>query len=159
MPSRHLILCCPLLLLPLVPPSIRVFPSESTLGWKFSRLSSSGFFLLNNCFSSPLFLCVFLQAVRRNQTTPSVLYLEIWVAKCLISSLGGLSSTKHWRQVSQVLGRIKTGVMPFLWFPLTCSSFLSEASPESPLNIHISRRHLKTLVSIDYPVPKSVPHF
>ena len=31
MPSSHLILCCPLLLLPPIPPSIRVFSSESTL--------------------------------------------------------------------------------------------------------------------------------
>ena len=31
MPSSHLILCCPLLLLPPVPPSLRVFSNESTL--------------------------------------------------------------------------------------------------------------------------------
>ena len=33
--SSHLILCCPLLLLPPIPPSIRVFSNESTLrmGW------------------------------------------------------------------------------------------------------------------------------
>ena len=31
MPSSHLILCCPLLLLPPVPPNIRVFSNESTL--------------------------------------------------------------------------------------------------------------------------------
>ena len=31
MPSSHLILCCPLLLLPAVPPSIRVFSNESAL--------------------------------------------------------------------------------------------------------------------------------
>ena len=30
MPSNHLILCCPLLLLPSIPPSIRVFSNEST---------------------------------------------------------------------------------------------------------------------------------
>ena len=42
MPSSHLILCCPLLLLPPVPPSIRVFSNESTLCirwpqyWSFS---------------------------------------------------------------------------------------------------------------------------
>ena len=42
MPSSHLILCCPLLLLPPTPPSIRVFSSESTLHmtwpeyWSFS---------------------------------------------------------------------------------------------------------------------------
>ena len=35
MPSNHLILCCPLLLLPSVFPSIRVFSSESAfcIGW------------------------------------------------------------------------------------------------------------------------------
>ena len=31
MPSNYLILCCPLLLLPPIPPSITVFPNESTL--------------------------------------------------------------------------------------------------------------------------------
>ena len=31
MPSSHLILCLPLLLLPPIPPSIRVFSNESTL--------------------------------------------------------------------------------------------------------------------------------
>ena len=38
MPSSHLILCHPLLLLPPIPPSIRVFSSESTLcmRWSFS---------------------------------------------------------------------------------------------------------------------------
>ena len=42
MPSSHLILCRPLLLLPPIPPSIRVFPNESTLCmrrpkyWSFS---------------------------------------------------------------------------------------------------------------------------
>ena len=42
MPSSHLILCHPLLLLPPIPPSIRVFSSESTLRmrcpkyWRFS---------------------------------------------------------------------------------------------------------------------------
>ena len=33
MPSSHLILCQPLLLLPPIPPSIRVFSNESTLPW------------------------------------------------------------------------------------------------------------------------------
>ena len=47
MPSNHLILCCPLLLLPPIPPSIRVFPNESTLHirwpkyWSFSFSISS----------------------------------------------------------------------------------------------------------------------
>ena len=47
MPSNHLILCCPLLLLPLIFPSIRVFSNESVLHirwpkyWSFSFSISS----------------------------------------------------------------------------------------------------------------------
>ena len=37
MPSSHLILCHPLLLLPLVPPSIRVFSNESTLHMRWPK--------------------------------------------------------------------------------------------------------------------------
>ena len=37
MPSSHLILCCPLLLLPPIPPSIRVFSSESTLRMRWPK--------------------------------------------------------------------------------------------------------------------------
>ena len=50
MPSSHLILCCPLLLLPPIPPSIRVFSNKSTLlmrwptYWSF-RTFHTGIFL------------------------------------------------------------------------------------------------------------------
>ena len=37
MPSSHLILCRPLFLLPPVPPSIRVFPNESTLCMRWPK--------------------------------------------------------------------------------------------------------------------------
>ena len=37
MPSSHLILCCPLLLLPTIPPSIRVFSNESTLRMRWPK--------------------------------------------------------------------------------------------------------------------------
>ena len=43
MPSSHLILCRPLLLLPSIPPSIRVFPSESTLRMRWPKYSSFSF--------------------------------------------------------------------------------------------------------------------
>ena len=38
MPSSHLILCRPLLLLPPIPPSIRVFSNESTLHMRWPKL-------------------------------------------------------------------------------------------------------------------------
>ena len=43
MPSSHLILCCPLLLLPPIPPSIRVFSNESTLHMRWSKYWSFSF--------------------------------------------------------------------------------------------------------------------
>ena len=43
MPSNHLILCCPLLLLPLVFPSIRVFSNESVLCIRWPKYWSFSF--------------------------------------------------------------------------------------------------------------------
>ena len=43
MPSSHLILCCPLLLLPPIPPSIRVFSNESTLHMRWPKYCSFSF--------------------------------------------------------------------------------------------------------------------
>ena len=46
MPSSHLILCCPLLLLPPIPPSIRVFSSESTLHMRWPEYWSFSFSII-----------------------------------------------------------------------------------------------------------------
>ena len=43
MPPSHLILCRPLLLLPLIPPSIRVFSNESTLHMRWPKYWSFSF--------------------------------------------------------------------------------------------------------------------
>ena len=43
MPSSHLILCCTLLFLPPIPPSIRVFSSESTLHMRWPKYWSFSF--------------------------------------------------------------------------------------------------------------------
>ena len=44
--SSHLILCCPLLLLPSIPPSIRVFSSESTLHMRWPKYRSFSFSII-----------------------------------------------------------------------------------------------------------------
>ena len=49
MPSSHLILCCSLLLLPAIPPSIRVFSNESTLCMRWPKYWS---FSVSICPSS-----------------------------------------------------------------------------------------------------------
>ena len=43
MPSSHLILCCPLLRLPPIPPRIKVFSNESTLHMRWPKYWSLGF--------------------------------------------------------------------------------------------------------------------
>ena len=45
-PSSHLILCCPLLLLPPIPPIIRVFSNESTLCMRWSKYCSFSFSII-----------------------------------------------------------------------------------------------------------------
>ena len=51
MPSSHLILCRRLLLLPLIPPSIRVFSNESTLGMRWPKCWSFSFSIIKNYIS------------------------------------------------------------------------------------------------------------
>ena len=46
MPSSHLILCRPLLLLPPIPPSIRVFTNESTLHMRWPKYWSFSFSII-----------------------------------------------------------------------------------------------------------------
>ena len=46
MPSSHLILCRPLLLLPPIPPSIRVFSNESTLHVRWPKYRSFSFSII-----------------------------------------------------------------------------------------------------------------
>ncbi|XDA78711.1 hypothetical protein R6Z07F_008799 [Ovis aries] len=46
MPSSHLILCRPLLLLRLIPPSIRVFSDESTLHMRWPKYWSFNFSII-----------------------------------------------------------------------------------------------------------------
>ena len=45
MPSNHLILCCPLLLLPSIFPSIRVFSNESALWIRWRKYWSFSFYI------------------------------------------------------------------------------------------------------------------
>ena len=48
MPSSHLILCHPLLLLPLIPPSIRLFSNESTLHMRWPKYWSFSFSIITS---------------------------------------------------------------------------------------------------------------
>ena len=54
MPSNHLFLCCPLLLLPSILPSISVFPNESALRIRWQKYGSFSFSISSSNESSGL---------------------------------------------------------------------------------------------------------
>ena len=56
MPSSHLILCRPLLPLPPIPPSIRVFSNESTLRMRWSKYWSFSFSIIQNALKYAIFV-------------------------------------------------------------------------------------------------------
>ena len=49
MPSSHFILCHPFFLLPPIPPSIRVFSNDSTLGMRWPKYWSFSFSIILSC--------------------------------------------------------------------------------------------------------------
>ena len=82
MPSSHLILCHPLLLLPPIPPSIRVFSNESTLRMRWPKYWSYGaleiyiycgckffiIYIIHKYFISVAFLIILLTYYFEEQT-------------------------------------------------------------------------------------------
>ena len=79
MPSIHLILCCPLLLLPLIPPSIRVFSNESALCIRWPKYWSFSFNIsLSNKYSG-------LISFRKD-------WLDLWTLKSFSQHHGSKAS-------------------------------------------------------------------
>ena len=73
-PSSHLILCRPLLLLPPIPPSIRVFSNESTLRMRWSKYWSFSFSIIPSKEIPGLISAPYLIHRRRQwQPTPVLL--------------------------------------------------------------------------------------
>ena len=64
MPSSHLILCCPFLLLPLIPPSIKVFSNESTLHMRWPKYWSFSF-SISPSKENPVHICI-IQLVKES---------------------------------------------------------------------------------------------
>ena len=68
MPSSHLILCCPLLLSPPIPPSIRVFSNESTLRMRWPKYWSFNYSAIKkNTFESVLMKWMKLEPIIQSE--------------------------------------------------------------------------------------------
>ena len=78
MPSNHLILCCPLLLLPSIFPSIRVFSSESVLCIRWPKYWNFGFSI--SPFSKYSGLSLIWYSLPEIENVPP----EAWERRCAI---------------------------------------------------------------------------
>ena len=84
MPSNHLILCCPLLLLPSFFPSIRIFSSESVLHIRWPKCWSFSFSInltknIQDWFPLGLTGWISLQSKGSQETSPTPQYIILHI--------------------------------------------------------------------------------
>ena len=119
MPSSHLILCRPLLLLPPIPPSITVFSNESTL-----RIRWPKYWSVSVTQSCPT-LCDPMDCSPPGSSVHGILQARIleWVA---IPFSRGSSWTRDWTWVSFIAGRFFTicTTITFRSLPFWVNSFI-----------------------------------
>ena len=109
MPSSHLILCRPLLLLPPIPPSIGVFPNESVLRirwpkyWSFSfNISPSNEYLGLISFRILLGLYFIIPIIqikkKKNKIEVQIDQVTCWRVPVWVSTTAKTGSRTSWRQ-------------------------------------------------------------
>ena len=106
MPSSHLILCLPLLLLPPIPPGFRVFSNESTLHirwpkyWSFSfSISPSNEHRGLMSFRMDWLALLAVQGTLESSPTPQFKSIN-FLALSFLHSLGLTSIHDHWKNHS-----------------------------------------------------------
>ena len=102
MPSIHLVLCHPLLLLPLIPPSTRVFSNESTLRMKWPKYWSFSFRIIPSKEHPGLisFRMDWLDLLAVRGTLKSLLQHHSSKASTLLHSPTLTSIHDHWKNHS-----------------------------------------------------------
>jgi len=97
MPSSHLILCCPLLLLPPIPPRIRVFSSELTLCMRWPKYWSFSFSISPSSEHPGLisFRMNWLDLSAIQGTLKSLLQHHSWKASVLLHSVFFIVQLSH----------------------------------------------------------------
>ena len=135
MPSNHLILCCPFLLLPLIFPSISVFSNELALHISIGASASASVLLMNIRDWFPLGLTGWIslqsKGLSRVFSNTTVQKHQFFSAQpSLWSSRGG--GTREGKVTNQVSSSLSTGasasVLPMNihgWFPLGMTGVIS----------------------------------
>ena len=126
MPSSHLILCRPLLLLPPIPPSIRVFSNESALHMRWPKYWSFSFNISpSKEHPGPIsFRMDWLDVLAVQGTLKSLLQHHSSKASVLRCSAFFTVQISHPYVTTGVGGYIIVEYVIVLGFPLTCLDFL-----------------------------------
>ena len=106
MPSSHPILCCPLLLLPPIPPSIRVFSNESTLHMRWPKYWSYSFSISPSnehpgliSFRMDWLDLLAVQGTQESSPTPQFKSINSWALSFLHNPT--LTSIRdHWKTIA-----------------------------------------------------------
>ena len=106
MPSSHLILCLPLLLLPPIPPGFRVFSNESTLHIRWPKYWSFSFSISPSnehpglmSFKMDWLALLAVQGTLESSPTPQFKSIN-FLALSFLHSLGLTSIHDHWKNHS-----------------------------------------------------------
>ena len=150
MPSTHLILCCPLLLLPSIFPSIRVFSNESTLILRYFRLISFCEFVPSFPSNRCAYFCPICHLCMA-RSPPFNFSLNVTSLKCL---------PDHQEVVTHYLGNFHHSTYVYLSaeYPALSDSFLVYASPVGlcsffyqcpiPTRIHAMKSEILSIYSL-----------
>ena len=94
MPCNHLILCCPLLLLPSIFPRISIFSIESVLRIRWSKYWSFSISPSNECSGPISFAIKYYSAIEKNEILP---FAATWMdlEDILLSEISHTEKDKH----------------------------------------------------------------
>ena len=130
MPSNHLILCCPFLLLPLIFPSIRVSANKLVLHIRWPKYWSFSFSIsLSNKHSGLIFF--------------RIVWFDFFAVQGALKSLLHHHNSKASAELSRTLGgRRRSGGCPSCAQQRAPSRYSTPASARSPAVENVERNHL-----------------
>ena len=122
MPSSHLILCHPLLVLPPIPPSIRNFSNESTLRMRWPDYWSFSFSILPSkehpgliSFRMDLLDLLAVQGTLKSSPTPRSMYMPVSVSQLFPLTLPPLQPYVCFLPLWLYFCFIRGLFVPFFW--------------------------------------------
>ena len=155
MPSSHLILCRPLLLLPPIPPSIRVFSNESTLPMRWPKYWSFSFSIIPSkeipgliSYRMELLELLAVQGtlkslLQHHSSKASILQCSAFFTVQLshpCMTTGKTIALTRWTLVSKVMSLLFNMLSPFSSVAQSCPTLcepMNRSTPGLPVHHHL----------------------